>query len=83
LICVVLQAGSTHPSFSDVFLILPTNINKLTGLRAKPEAILSTCVETVMRFVEGNVDEVVAATPRAEQLRGRRSQNATLFYHEK
>jgi len=80
---VVFQAGSTHPSFSDVFLILPTSINRLTGLKADPEMILWTCMDAVMGFLHGDVDEVIVRAPRAGQVGRHGNTPATLLYHEK
>ncbi|KZT29794.1 alpha/beta-hydrolase, partial [Neolentinus lepideus HHB14362 ss-1] len=43
--------GATHPSFSDVFLILPEYINKMTGLRVQAERVLELAVDATTDFL--------------------------------
>ncbi|THH19534.1 hypothetical protein EUX98_g8754 [Antrodiella citrinella] len=57
---VFLIPGSTHPSFSDVFLILPPYINKLTGLRAEAHHVVDTMIKLVDKFLDGLTEEVRA-----------------------
>lgn len=45
--------GSTHPSFSDVFLILPHAINKLTGLGCSARVIIDRVVRATEEFLGG------------------------------
>ena len=45
--------GSTHPSFSDVFLILPHAINKLTGLNCAAHAVIDKIVRASEEFLSG------------------------------
>lgn len=45
--------GATHPSFSDVFLILPTAINRLTGLAAPPASVIARAVRAAEQFLGG------------------------------
>ena len=49
-------AGSTHPSFSDVFLIVPGIINRLFGLRIKSNLVLTLTVDTTARFLRHGGD---------------------------
>ncbi|KAF8553821.1 hypothetical protein OG21DRAFT_1192591 [Imleria badia] len=44
--------GATHPSFSDVFLILPDHVNKWIGLAADPWHIVHRTIDTTSRFLE-------------------------------
>lgn len=55
-------AGSTHPSFSDVFLILPKLIDRLTGLHADSEQIMTMTVGAVEDFLEGKANMVQQRT---------------------
>lgn len=45
--------GATHPSFSDVFLILPSAINKLTGLTCAAAAVINKAVRATTEFLSG------------------------------
>ena len=45
--------GATHPSFSDVFLILPNAINKLTGLACPASSVISKSVRATAEFLSG------------------------------
>ncbi|KAH7921574.1 hypothetical protein BV22DRAFT_1107127 [Leucogyrophana mollusca] len=54
---VFLIPGSTHPSFSDVFLILPDYINRLTGLEVDPLAVITLTIDAVSKFIDGNIEE--------------------------
>jgi platelet-activating factor acetylhydrolase len=47
-------AGATHPSFSDVFLILPEYVNKLTGLRVSAARVLELTVNATYDFLKGD-----------------------------
>ena len=49
--------GATHPSISDIFLILPTYVNKLTGLRTSPYSILDSVIATTDNFLRGEISE--------------------------
>ncbi|EIW74323.1 hypothetical protein CONPUDRAFT_140472 [Coniophora puteana RWD-64-598 SS2] len=51
--------GSTHPAFSDVFLILPDYINRLTGLSVNPLAVIDHTIDTTWKFVRGCLGTVV------------------------
>ncbi|WWC85444.1 uncharacterized protein L201_000307 [Kwoniella dendrophila CBS 6074] len=44
-------AGSTHPSFSDVFLITPGFVGSMTGLSIPPYSIFPTTVEIIEAFL--------------------------------
>ncbi|KAH8102144.1 platelet-activating factor acetylhydrolase, isoform II-domain-containing protein [Cristinia sonorae] len=59
---VFLIPGSTHPSFSDVFLILPPYINRLTGLRAEADKVIEMMIGLVDKFLEGQTDAIRAKT---------------------
>jgi platelet-activating factor acetylhydrolase len=52
--------GSTHPSFSDVFLILPEYINKLTGLRVDASVVVDLAVKASADFLAGNIEAIKA-----------------------
>ncbi|EIN06804.1 hypothetical protein PUNSTDRAFT_54174 [Punctularia strigosozonata HHB-11173 SS5] len=43
--------GATHPSFSDVFLILPDYINRLTGLKVSADKVIQRTVGAVEDFL--------------------------------
>lgn len=45
--------GATHPSFSDVFLILPAAINRLTGLSAPAPNVIARAVRATEQFLGG------------------------------
>ena len=45
--------GATHPSFSDVFLILPNAINKLTGLACPAGSVIAKVVRATAEFLSG------------------------------
>lgn len=45
--------GATHPSFSDVFLILPAAINRLTGLSAPAPSVIARAVRATEQFLGG------------------------------
>ena len=45
--------GATHPSFSDVFLILPSAINKLTGLSCPAGSVIAKAVCATTEFLSG------------------------------
>ncbi|KAF8146077.1 platelet-activating factor acetylhydrolase [Mycena galopus ATCC 62051] len=47
-------AGTTHPSFSDVFLILPNWVNRLAGLRTLPEYVCDVAVACIREFASGD-----------------------------
>ncbi|CDO71911.1 hypothetical protein BN946_scf184940.g58 [Trametes cinnabarina] len=46
-------SGTTHPSFSDVFLILPDAINKLTGLHCAADVVLERVVRATEEYLSG------------------------------
>jgi platelet-activating factor acetylhydrolase len=71
--------GSTHPSFSDVFLILPTYINRLTGLKTTPERVIDLCTKTVQEFLSGNVQRMKNAAKTEGQAGEKR--NGDFVYH--
>ncbi|KAG8857646.1 hypothetical protein FRB96_005664 [Tulasnella sp. 330] len=48
-------AGSTHPSFSDIHLILPNVINRLMGLGCSPELVVDKTIQTTTAFLTGNI----------------------------
>ncbi|EKM51728.1 uncharacterized protein PHACADRAFT_127563 [Phanerochaete carnosa HHB-10118-sp] len=50
---VYMIGGSTHPSFSDVFLILPHAINKITGLGCPARAVIDKIVHATEEFLTG------------------------------
>ncbi|PSR73510.1 hypothetical protein PHLCEN_2v10651 [Hermanssonia centrifuga] len=45
--------GATHPSFSDVFLILPAAICRMTGLKASPAEVISKAVKATEEWLAG------------------------------
>lgn len=47
-------AGSTHPSFSDIHLILPNGINRLIGLEADPRRVLDLTVRGTVEFLRSD-----------------------------
>lgn len=47
-------AGSTHPSFSDVFLIVPGFINRRTGLKVAADEMLDLTVGITIAFLSGS-----------------------------
>jgi platelet-activating factor acetylhydrolase len=52
--------GATHPSFSDVFLILPEYVNKLTGLGVRAERVLQLIVDATLDFIAGDTEKIVS-----------------------
>lgn len=61
-------AGSTHPSFSDVFLILPDYLNRLTGLRIDADKVIDMSIHVVERFLLDRVQEITNKAERAASL---------------
>lgn len=63
-------AGSTHPSFSDVHLILPAFINRRTGLKVHAATIFDVCIPAVEAFLDHRYDELkeMAAQDLSEAL---------------
>ncbi|KAF7967532.1 hypothetical protein HWV62_31495 [Athelia sp. TMB] len=53
-------AGTTHPSFSDVFVILPSYVNKLTGLKADAAEVVRIAVRAVSDFLAGRMEAMRA-----------------------
>lgn len=53
LLMFALAAGSTHPSFSDVFLIIPSFVNWITGLRTPPNRVFTHSLRAVLQFLNG------------------------------
>ncbi|KAH9930236.1 platelet-activating factor acetylhydrolase, isoform II-domain-containing protein [Fomitopsis serialis] len=51
--------GATHPSFSDVFLILPQRINELTGLKVSAEKVIELALDAVGDFLRGEGHKTV------------------------
>ncbi|KAH8818833.1 alpha/beta-hydrolase [Flagelloscypha sp. PMI_526] len=51
-------AGSTHPSFSDVFLFLPRFIGKMAGLKCSAELVLEVTVDATLYFLAGKGEEI-------------------------
>ncbi|KAH9832525.1 platelet-activating factor acetylhydrolase, isoform II-domain-containing protein [Rhodofomes roseus] len=45
--------GATHPSFSDVFLILPQRISELTGLKVSAKKVMELALGAVGDFLRG------------------------------
>lgn len=62
---VYVIGGSTHPSFSDVFLILPHTINKLTGLGCPARAVIDRIVRATGEFL---ADEAAGAQVAYEEV---------------
>lgn len=48
----LLTAGSTHPSFSDVHLILPGFINRRTGLQVEAQTVFDLSIPAVLAFIQ-------------------------------
>lgn len=83
IFCLVYNktAGATHPSFSDIFLILPEKVNRLTGLKVDAHTVLDLCIGAVWDFVRGmsqatrmRATEYTPAPPRSS----RKSSSATI-----
>lgn len=51
-------AGSTHPSFSDVHLILPAFINRRTGLKVRAETVFDVAIPAIELFLDGKYNEL-------------------------
>ncbi|KAK4705490.1 platelet-activating factor acetylhydrolase, partial [Phenoliferia sp. Uapishka_3] len=58
--------GGSHPSFSDIHLILPGFINKRMGLRGTPECVLELVVKTSVAFLNGKADDVKRRAEKTE-----------------
>ncbi|KAI0075517.1 hypothetical protein K474DRAFT_1708946 [Panus rudis PR-1116 ss-1] len=58
--------GTTHPSFSDVFLILPDYVNSLTGLKLDADKVLSLAVQAVDTFLDGRPITQISKSPRSD-----------------
>lgn len=58
--------GATHPSFSDVFLILPAYIARMTGLKADADVVISQTVHATHDFLCGKMDRVLRRAVRAD-----------------
>ncbi|KAI5992867.1 hypothetical protein EDC04DRAFT_1287482 [Pisolithus marmoratus] len=56
--------GSTHPSFSDVFLILPDYVNKMMGLAIDPLYVINATVDKTKQFLENGGEYVNSAQER-------------------
>ncbi|KAI6007000.1 platelet-activating factor acetylhydrolase [Pisolithus albus] len=58
--------GSSHPSFSDIFLILPDYVNRMMGLTIDPVYVISDTVDKTVRFLQNGGDRVTSsqAKPR-------------------
>lgn len=46
--------GTTHAAFTDASLILPSYINRRTGLKVDPVKFWAVCVDAVGEFLRGN-----------------------------
>lgn len=46
--------GTTHAAFTDASLILPSYINRRTGLKVDPAKFWAVCVDAVGEFLRGN-----------------------------
>lgn len=77
------SAGATHPSFSDVFLILPPFVNRLTGLRVDSGRVVQLCVRSSAQFLNGDMKSIKegAKTVKGDG-RGARMPGGTFIYHE-
>ncbi|ORY35650.1 platelet-activating factor acetylhydrolase, isoform II-domain-containing protein [Naematelia encephala] len=69
-------AGTTHPSFSDVFLIVPSSIAHTTGLHLPPYQVFVTTLEAIdifldtpveRRSTDNKVEQVVPTTTIASE----------------
>jgi hypothetical protein len=49
--------GANHPSFSDINLVLPPFINRMIGLRARPETIIQLSVMSVIGLLRHGLEE--------------------------
>jgi hypothetical protein len=64
-LCRSVPAGSTHPSFSDIHLILPRFINRRIGLKTEADYILDVTIHAIELFFDTHdLDDV---RPLAEQ----------------
>jgi len=79
----IYQGGATHPSFSDVFLILPSYLNRRTGLRVESDKVISLCVRAVTQFLNGDGQ---LAKDRAQKAQapgvGSKIDAGAFIYHE-
>jgi platelet-activating factor acetylhydrolase len=50
--------GATHPSFSDVFLILPESVNRMTGLRVAASTVVSLTINACADFLNGKAEAI-------------------------
>jgi platelet-activating factor acetylhydrolase len=75
------QGGATHPSFSDVFLILPTYVNRWTGLRVQSDKVISLCVRAVTQFLNGD-QQLVKDSAQKAQGPGNKVAAGAFIYHE-
>ncbi|KAG8998140.1 hypothetical protein FRB93_013822 [Tulasnella sp. JGI-2019a] len=77
-------AGATHPSFSDIHLILPNLVNRLMGLGCSPGLVVDKTIQTSMAFLTGNVQ---AAQKTATLFKGKAKPNqpigppGTFYWH--
>ncbi|KAI6094214.1 platelet-activating factor acetylhydrolase [Pisolithus thermaeus] len=53
--------GSSHPSFSDVFLILPDYVNRMMGLAIDPVYVINDTVDKTVRFLENGGGHVTSS----------------------
>ncbi|KAI5478521.1 hypothetical protein MNV49_005050 [Pseudohyphozyma bogoriensis] len=58
--------GGTHPSFSDIHLILPGLINRQMGLAGEPETVLDLTVNTVVNFLKGKSEAAKSMAVKVE-----------------
>ncbi|KAK6904816.1 hypothetical protein I203_105634 [Kwoniella mangroviensis CBS 8507] len=49
-------AGTTHPAFSDVFLITPGFVGSMTGLSVPPYSVFPTTVQAIEAFLDSNAE---------------------------
>lgn len=60
--------GSSHPSFTDVFLILPDYVNRMMGLAIDPVYVINVTVGKTKQFLENGGEEHVRVQERPRQI---------------
>ncbi|KAI6158244.1 platelet-activating factor acetylhydrolase [Pisolithus tinctorius] len=59
--------GSSHPSFTDVFLILPDYVNRMMGLAIDPVYVINVTVGKTKQFLENGGEEHVRVEERPSE----------------
>ncbi|KIM76004.1 hypothetical protein PILCRDRAFT_826858 [Piloderma croceum F 1598] len=72
--------GATHPSFSDVFLILPSYLNRRTGLRIDSDKVISLCVRAATQFLNGNGQRAKEMAQTSSGVEGKMEAGAFIYH---